>query len=942
MYSQLIDLLTEEKIISFLNLEMVKEGYIYKGLCPKKHTSDSGKSFHIGGKRFHCWNCGIGGNLIHLIELVKFGTISKKKFTHNYSQARDIACDIAGVNRFLQSNLSAEEIEKLELIQREQNIIEEVLTRITELTHKYLLFKIKQDYISELELNKKDVIDFKIGFCYPNLLKDLVKEFDILEIALTGFIYKKDGSWKMNLKNRFLFPYLINSQTVYFSGRLPIKKEGVKYKKLLSWNEDKTPLVSRYLRNDVFYNEDAIKNTSEIILAEGITDTIYAVKNSFSTIGSGGVNIKEKMLERLFALIRNIETVYICFDQEESRAGEIAAQKIAKFFLERQREIKIIILPFEHKKIDIKLFFLNYKREDFLKIIEESKTLIEFKISKISIITNRMELTKKILPVLELISLVDSLTINNYLNYLLKNTFQFKSSDIQAFRTEIKRIQKNRTLEEKDKKSLTPSSNLHVLGQGLDFVGNTLYYTIFDQQLEQYTDPESGQLSTRLIQIPYIVSSEREFIKATPENLLKKKLFFDKSLLVNMRFSSQWAIQNAPYSITDYISKQKSVDIGVLYEQIKKYFDEYIIFPRQNISIHFVTVIMASYLIMIFDTIGYIHLHAEKQSGKTRVLEIIEGLGYNSMLSSSISDASVFRVIESMRCMLLTDEAENLDPSAKAQANNPSEKLQLLNSGYKKSGAAIRIEKTDNQLIPMKYSTFCIKIFAGTKEINPILRDRTITYLLKRAEGSVIKNFTPSALQGEWNELKNKLYFFAMEAAPRISDIYRYELPIIHKDILDRNKIVSREYEIWAAYLSVAKYIDEKTENKFQVFTSLLKISNKTIEYKEFLESDSWINRLIILIYEFVQQNKDGEKDFYNLTDMCNFIRGNEGFENLNSNSLVRSMYGKLYLTSPKEKIRLRRKNENVKDTWLKIPEKRILEAIERHGIILEKRKVEE
>ena len=938
MYQDLFDQLTEKKVIDFLEIDFVLEGETYKGLCPKKHSSDSGKSFHIGSKRFHCWSCGVGGNLIHLIELVKFGTVSKKVFSENYSKARDIACDIAGISRFRQPNLSAKELEAIEKQQREQNTIEEVLTRATVLSHIFLLKRIKKDYILKLELNKSDVIRFKIGYCYSGLLKDLLKEFNIDEISLTGFITGKNGKWKTVLRNRFLFPYIKDGQTVYFSGRLPIGKDGVKYKKMPSWNE-KTPFVSKHLRNNVYYNEDAIKGAARLVLSEGITDCIIGSKNGFSTIASGGVNIKNEMLDRLLGLTRNIDYLYICFDQEDSKAGETASLKIAKYFLEHQREIKIIVLPFEKGKTDIKLFFLKNQREDFIRLIENSKTLIEFKIGKIEPISDRMMLTKDLRPIFELISLVDNITMNNYLNYLLKNTFHFKSTDIQVFRTEIKRMQKEKLSQGKDAKKLTPSSNLQALSQGLDFVNNVLYYTIFDQQLEEYSDPETGQVSTRLIQIPYIASSEREFIKATPENLLKKKLFFDKTLLASMRLSGQWDIQGSAYSITNFISKQKTVDVGLLFLEIKKYFDEYIIFPRKNISNHFTTLIMASYLIMVFDTIGYVHLHAEKQSGKTRVLEILEGLGYNTMLSSSISDASVFRVIESMRCMLLTDEAENLDPSAKAQMNNPSEKLQLLNSGYKKSGAAIRIEKFDNQLVPMKYSTFCIKVFAGTKEINPILRDRTITYLLKRADGEKIKNFMPSALQGEWRGIKNKLYFFAMEAAGRISDIYRYELPIIYKDVLDKNQITSREYEIWSPYLSIAKYIDEKTNNEYKVFSSLIKISNRTIEYKKYLESDSWVNRLIALIFDYMQQNKNNDdlKDYYNLTDMSNFIRGNEGFENLNSNTLTRNMYGKLHLTRPNDKIRIRRQGENVRDTWVKISEHKIIEAIKRHGIILDK-----
>jgi DNA primase len=45
----------------------------YQGICPTGHTSSSGKSFHIDSNLevFHCFNCGIGGDVISLVESVK-------------------------------------------------------------------------------------------------------------------------------------------------------------------------------------------------------------------------------------------------------------------------------------------------------------------------------------------------------------------------------------------------------------------------------------------------------------------------------------------------------------------------------------------------------------------------------------------------------------------------------------------------------------------------------------------------------------------------------------------------------------------------------------------------------------------------------------------------------------------------------------------------------
>lgn len=937
MYNELFEKLTEEKVLNYLELDFRLENRTWKGQCPKKHSSQSGKSFQVGNKKFHCWNCGIGGNLIHLIELIKFGTISKKHFSENYSQARDLACDLTQTRRFLHSDLSQQEILQLEKEQREQEIIEEILTRITELTHKNLLKKDEKKIKERIDLSLDIIKKFKIGYCYKNLLKDLRKEFEIKDIALTGFISKFDTGWKLLFKNRFLFPYIKNGQTVYFSGRVKIgETTKTKYKKLPIWNIKNFPYVSKYLRSDVFFNEDFLKGVTELIITEGLTDGIFTGEQGINFLSCGGINLNEIRHKRLFQITNDIPNIYLCFDTEESLAGLNAAKKIALYFLQNKKEIKIIELPSLKKHFDLKDFFKERKQEDFGKEKNKSKTLIELEINKIDPRIERTELIFKIRPVLKLLSYLDYITANNYLNYLLKTTFKLKISDIQGFRTEIKRLQKDETKNKKcENLKILSSSGLRILNQGLDFMDSTLYYTIFDQQLEEFTNSETGNVSVRLIHTPYLVTSKKEYIKATPELLLKDKLFFSRELFLDFNLVNKWSIQEGEYSITKFLSGTKTIDTKNLFQTIKNYFDNYIVFPKKITSIHFVLVVMASYLLAVFDTIGYVHLFAEKRSGKTRLLEVLEGLGFNAVMSSSISDSSIFRIIEASRCLLLTDEAENLDPNYKAQQNSPSERLQLLNSGYKKSGAAIRIEKTDNKLIPMKFSTFCIKIFAGTQEINPLLQDRTITYLLKRVEGKRVKHFIPSALQEEWKNVRDQLYFWAMENAARISEIYRNELPIIYKDVFEEHKIVSREYELWSPYFAIAKCVDEKTDNIFNIFNSLLTITRNVLLYKRYTESDSWTNRLVVYIYDFASQNKTDD-DFYNLTDMVNFIKAFENFEYLTTHRLVKHLYGKLCLSKPQDRKRIRREGENIKDIWIKIPWKNLEAIIKRHEIILD------
>ena len=950
-YQDLFSKLTEEKVIETLKLEMLKDGGVWKGSCPSgKHESISGNSFHISENKFHCWNCGIGGNLVHLIELVKFGTITKKKQSENFLKARDIACDIAGVNRLFNSGLSAEEIKELEVSQEERQEVEEVLTEATRLANLQLLKSFEGDFCKEIDLSRKAIEKFKVGYIYNNIIIDLLKNNTLSSIIKSG-ICEPEGEHKPVLNDRYSFPFIKNGNTVYMSGRVAIGKETsgrAKYKKL-PLHSEKTPWVSKYQQHDTFFNEDIISKAKEIVIAEGLTDCIAACMAGESAIASSSVNIKEDIFKRIIDLSRGINNIYICYDVENSEAGQKSARKVAELFVKKHKELYIITLPKKDgiDKVDLKDYFKDHDLDEFNELKKESKTLIHSLINAIPTDVDRFKLSKAMEPVIELLACCDSLTIDNYLNHMLKGRYKMTQTDVSTYKKHIQNVKKQQEENSKDSKKdpkVKDIEDLKELSQGMDYKNNSLYYTLFIKRLEEFTDEETGDIRHRIIDVPYMVNSKREYFEAKPENLIAKKLYYQGEMVRSIGVDTQWSTGSGiPYGVADFVSGEKRiVDPVEIYLDVKKYFDRYVVFPEKNISVHLVLFIMASYMLMIFDAIGYVHLHAEKRSGKTRALEIIEGMGFCSVMSSSISDAALFRVIESTRCLLITDEAEHL--TKQKGATNPSEKIELLNAGYKKSGAAIRNETINDQHTPTKFSTYCVKIFAGVKEIDPILRDRTITHLLKRVDGAGIKHFIPSTLADEWTLVRDKLHYWAMTYVEDIYTIYKHELQLMHGDVLDRNGIVSREFELWAPYLSIALHIDKHSDKsplgKTAVFEESLQVSKVAQFYKDALESESFSSRMLLMIKEFIDLNNSSDKtdymkDYYCLKDMTDYLKVHEGFEYLTSISLGRNLYGKLFLSNSDDKKRLAKGNEQVRDTWVKITQEKLEEAIKRCGIKL-------
>ena len=118
----------------------------------------------------------------------------------------------------------------------------------------------------------------------------------------------------------------------------------------------------------------------------------------------------------------------------------------------------------------------------------------------------------------------------------------------------------------------------------------------------------------------------------------------------------------------------------------------------------------------------------EKGCGKTTLLEIIGTLVPRAETSSSITAATIFRLIEARRPTLLIDEADRVLRSSS------EELIAVLNSSHRRSGAYVwRVEEVARQRVPTRFSTWGAVAFAGIRELPETLQDRSIAVRLPKA-----------------------------------------------------------------------------------------------------------------------------------------------------------------------------------------------------------------
>ena len=193
-----------------------------------------------------------------------------------------------------------------------------------------------------------------------------------------------------------------------------------------------------------------------------------------------------------------------------------------------------------------------------------------------------------------------------------------------------------------------------------------------------------------------------------------------------------------------------------------------------------------------FDCTPYLAVtSAEKRSGKTRLLEVLELLSREPLSTANISDAALFRVIDNKRPTLLIDEVDAIFGK-----KSPREELRgMLNAGYRRGATTHRMGGANNTTL-QTFSVFCPKAFTGIGDCLPdTITDRSIPIRLKRRTRNVaIERFRLRDVPPEGHGLRERLAGWLEPYADHLADS-RPDLP----DELD-----DRAQDVWEPLLAIA------------------------------------------------------------------------------------------------------------------------------------------
>jgi len=169
--------------------------------------------------------------------------------------------------------------------------------------------------------------------------------------------------------------------------------------------------------------------------------------------------------------------------------------------------------------------------------------------------------------------------------------------------------------------------------------------------------------------------------------------------------------------------------LGENFEKIKDVLRRYVKLKEDYYDIVAIWIV-GTYCMKEFETFPYLFINAQKGSGKTRLLKLIEVLSNNGELITSMREAVLFRIATDDKTILI-DELEGLDRKENAPLK------ELLNACYKRGTKVYRMRKKGEDYVPEAFYPFTPIAIANISGTDDVLGDRCITIRLDKSTKSV-------------------------------------------------------------------------------------------------------------------------------------------------------------------------------------------------------------
>lgn len=331
-------------------VKIQKKGANYMGLCPFHAEKSPSFSVSPGKQLFHCFGCGVGGDVI---------TFIRQYENYSFNEALALLAKRANI-----------ELPQINDNDRAKSDEKKIILEINKTAARYFyenLFskegEVGLKYFKDRGLDSKDITHFGLGFAKktPNDLYHFLKESGYSDDILkkSGLINIDEKGVRDRFWNRVMFPIIdANSRVIGFGGR--VLGDGLpKYVN--------SPETLAFDKSRNLYGLNFAKRTRRdfFLICEGYMDVIAlhnaGFENSVASLGTALTALHVKLLGRY------TKKVILTYDSDG--AGINAAKRAIPLLKEENINVKVLSMaPYK----DPDEFIKNLGSEEFQKRIDNA------------------------------------------------------------------------------------------------------------------------------------------------------------------------------------------------------------------------------------------------------------------------------------------------------------------------------------------------------------------------------------------------------------------------------------------------------------------------------------------------------------------------------------------------------------------------------------------
>jgi hypothetical protein len=279
---------------------------------------------------------------------------------------------------------------------------------------------------------------------------------------------------------------------------------------------------------------------------------------------------------------------------------------------------------------------------------------------------------------------------------------------------------------------------------------------------------------------------------------------------------------NTQNSITEDLTPATgTIDIESLLDNIEVFILKHTVLPRGT-STAITLWCLSTYLINQFRIYPKLIITSpEKRCGKSTLLDLIEAFTFKATITSNLSTAVIYRLIEETQPTLIMDEADTF------VAGSSSDMTGIINSGHAQNRAFVyRCGEKDFK--PMKFSTWAPMVLASIGQLQPTTMDRGIVVqLIRKSEKETVQRIRVDLFE-KAKHTRQELLKWALDHAE-----------IIKRELVEPPNIGNdRAVDNWLPLFTISKKVSEKWHTKCEQAYELLERDTKEPELSTLLLQD--------------------------------------------------------------------------------------------------------